>query len=72
MRMVDGSFWVSPAGPFRSLPDLWDEPDPPAPSSAQLARGQGYDLAAAGRGVVVLLAAPGGSGAAWRRQGRGE
>ncbi|GIL89597.1 hypothetical protein Vretimale_1843 [Volvox reticuliferus] len=24
-RMVDGSFWINPAGPYRSLQDLWDE-----------------------------------------------
>lgn len=24
-RMVDGSFWLSPAGPYRTLNDLWDD-----------------------------------------------
>lgn len=24
-RMVDGSFWLSPGGPYRTLRDLWDE-----------------------------------------------
>jgi diketogulonate reductase-like aldo/keto reductase len=24
-RMVDGSFWLSPKGPYRTLRDLWDE-----------------------------------------------
>ena len=24
-RMVDGSFWLSPAGPYRTLDDLWDD-----------------------------------------------
>jgi diketogulonate reductase-like aldo/keto reductase len=24
-RMVDGSFWLSPRGPYRTLHDLWDE-----------------------------------------------
>ena len=25
-RMVDGSFWLSPDGPYRTLEDLWDGP----------------------------------------------
>ncbi|GLC35191.1 hypothetical protein PLESTM_000289300 [Pleodorina starrii] len=24
-RMVDGNFWINPAGPYRTLQDLWDE-----------------------------------------------
>ena len=24
-RLVDGSFWVSPAGPYRSVAELWDD-----------------------------------------------
>ncbi|GFR45268.1 hypothetical protein Agub_g6374 [Astrephomene gubernaculifera] len=24
-RMVDGSFWINPAGPYKTLQDLWDE-----------------------------------------------
>jgi len=25
-RMVDGSFWLSPLGPYKTLEDLWDGP----------------------------------------------
>lgn len=25
-RMVDGSFWLSEEGPYKTLSDLWDEP----------------------------------------------
>ena len=24
MRMVDGSFWLNPRGPYKTLKDLWD------------------------------------------------
>jgi diketogulonate reductase-like aldo/keto reductase len=24
-RMVDGSFWLTPKGPYKTLRDLWDE-----------------------------------------------
>lgn len=24
-RMLDGRFWLSPAGPYKTLEDLWDE-----------------------------------------------
>eukprot|EP00775_Hariotina_reticulata_P009976 gene9976-10130_t len=27
-RMVDGSFWLNPMGPYKTLQDLWDEPQP--------------------------------------------
>ena len=25
MRMVNGSFWLHPKGPYRTLGDLWDD-----------------------------------------------
>lgn len=25
MRMVNGSFWLHPRGPYKSLKDLWDD-----------------------------------------------
>lgn len=27
LRMVDGSIWLHPQGPYRSLAELWDDPD---------------------------------------------
>jgi hypothetical protein len=26
-RMVDGSFWLSPFGPYKQLHELWDDED---------------------------------------------
>ena len=26
-RMVDGSFWLSPFGPYKNLGELWDDED---------------------------------------------
>ncbi len=30
MRMVDGSFFVSPAGPYHTVAEMWDEEEEPA------------------------------------------
>ncbi len=27
IRMVDGSMWLSPEGPYKTLSDLWDDPE---------------------------------------------
>ena len=27
MRMVDGSFWLHPKGPYVTMQDLWEEED---------------------------------------------
>ena len=46
-RMVNGAMWLHPRGPYRTMEELWDEPEPPSDDEE--------DEAEEGAGEVALI-----------------